>query len=669
MAETPINSSGLSQTAQVLLDYLLRYERQKGVRLPAQALERNLSGAYPLFRYLFPDGRVLQAAMEELDRTGCLQVSQSLSNVKLMERLMRSVLDHIRLQCPEIVERIPLRHIGDVVASAPDDPNVALLNERLQFLDQSGFYAAAPLATQYQRALLEIGRSDREKRALIERIAELVAMKPIEAVPLPASCNLPSGWYASSDFVPNTRFRVAIALLNCHGDIESQFLAAQELADLCKDTSLVFVLMGQNSEVDQRMSDLCIKNYAVLMRENDLKRIVLSTDRQRSMRECMFPQLPPSTISPFRYVGPVTGDRFVGRKVELYRILNALTTSFTITGARTIGKTSLLHTIRDHVNKDPARDSTLAVFVDATHDHQLEHFQKNLMQALSRGAKQRGMEIDRIDPGHEFFEDLSTVLRKSARQYLFLIDEVDNLIQDSEFAEFEELVRTLSNIGCARFVLSGYKNLRERTMNRESYFYNLFESITLSPLTRGEALDLVCSQMVRVYVEFENDQVIESILELGSTFAAYLQHMCHLLLKRLDESGRDRIIRLEDVRAVYDGEEFTNAIISAVTESLGQTSALLERLILYWAAASRSPSFSERELLEGLSKHLYLPRQTEVQKALQYLTATYLLAQSGGRYHFCMTHLRDKLRQTEDDMEFTISRFAQEYREFGARVS
>ena len=159
------------------------------------------------------------------------------------------------------------------------------------------------------------------------------------------------------------------------------------------------------------------------------------------------------------------------------------------------------------------------------------------MQALSREAEQRGVDVDWIDPGHDFFENLSTVIRKSARQYLFLIDEVDNLIQDSKFAEFEEIVRTLSNIGCARFVLSGYKTLRERTMNRESFFFNLFESITLSPLVRAEALELVRSQMDRVFVGFESDLVVESILELGSTFAAYLQHMCHLLLKRLDDLG------------------------------------------------------------------------------------------------------------------------------------
>jgi hypothetical protein len=663
MPSTPVDSSRLSQPAQVLLDYLIRHSRLKGVSLPKKALERSLSGAYPLFRYLFPDKSVFLAAIEELEWSGYLEAPLPTFDAKGTQRLQRSVLDHIRLHCSEIVDAIPLPHIGDVVASAPDDPNVGLLNERLQFLHQADLRSAAPLATPYQRALLEIGHTDCEKHRLIDCIANLACMRSMKVALLPANGNLPIGWYESDDFVPNTRFRVAIALLNCRGDVDSQFQTAQDLADVRKECNLVFLLLGQSSEVDSRMKDLCRKNYAALLREVDLKQIGLSKDRQRSMRQRLFPQLPPSTLSPFRYVGPVTGDSFVGRRAELQRVLNALTTSFTIMGARTIGKTSLLHTLRDQVNTGPARNSTTAVFVDATQNRQLAHFQKNLMQALSRDAGEQGMEIGWIEPGQDFFEDLSAALRKSARRYLFLIDEVDNLILDPKIPQFEEFVRTLSNTGCARFVLSGYKNLRERTEDRESFFFNLFEPITLSPLTEMEARELVRSQMDRIHVRFENADVIESILDLGSTFAAFLQRMCHLLLIRLDEPSHDRTIRLEDVRAVYEGDEFTNAITSAVTVSGDRTSAVLEQLILYWAASFDRLTFSERELLEGLSRYLYQPRHTVILRALQYLTATYLLAESGGRYHFCMPHLREKLREADADIEFAMNNLAQEYRD------
>jgi hypothetical protein len=219
----------------------------------------------------------------------------------------------------------------------------------------------------------------------------------------------------------------------------------------------------------------------------------------------------------------------------------------------------------------------------------------------------------------------------------------------------------MSNSGFGRFVLSGYRNLRERTEYRDSFFFNLFEPIVLSPLVKAEANELVRTQMGRIYVDFENEQVVDSILDRGSTFAAYLQRMCHLLLSRFDEPGRNRTITTEDVTAVYDSEEFTTAITSAVTYNRDRALDLLERIILYWAAAA-PPQFTEKELLDGLGRYIYAPKLTEVRRALQYLTLTYLLAESGGRYHFYMPHLREKLRK-ETDLEFVLQSLAREYRE------
>lgn len=47
---------------------------------------------------------------------------------------------------------------------------------------------------------------------------------------------------------------------------------------------------------------------------------------------------------------------------------------------------------------------------------------------------------------------------------------------------------------------------------------------------------------------------------------------------------------------------------------------------------------------------------------MQYLTVTHLLAESGGRYHYYMPHLREKL-QKESDLEFVLQSLAREYRE------
>ena len=47
---------------------------------------------------------------------------------------------------------------------------------------------------------------------------------------------------------------------------------------------------------------------------------------------------------------------------------------------------------------------------------------------------------------------------------------------------------------------------------------------------------------------------------------------------------------------------------------------------------------------------------------MQYLTLTYLPAESSGRYHYYLPHLREKLRQ-EPDLEYVIQSLAREYRD------
>ena len=204
-------------------------------------------------------------------------------------------------------------------------------------------------------------------------------------------------------------------------------------------------------------------------------------------------------------------------------------------GARRIGKTSFLKTLRDDVNAAVGNDGDIAIFVDAGADRQLLWFQKNLMHEIIEAAERAKIELAWIDPGVTYFEELATALKKSSRRFLFLIDEVDHLLLDTRIGLFEEFVRSMSNTSHARFVLSGYMNLRERTENRDSFLYNLFSTIVLGPLARQDAAELVRTQMKRIYIGLESDQVVEDILDLGSTFASYVQSMCQMLLKRLDE--------------------------------------------------------------------------------------------------------------------------------------
>ena len=92
-------------------------------------------------------------------------------------------------------------------------------------------------------------------------------------------------------------------------------------------------------------------------------------------------------------------------------------------------------------------------------------------------------------------------------------------------------------------------------------FITCSTSSRLGPLNEQEARDLVSKPMAQLGVTFGGDKVVDTILDLGPRPSPWLlQLMCKLLLERLDaRRGGDRVITVDDVTTVYNGEEFSPA--------------------------------------------------------------------------------------------------------------
>ena len=87
----------------------------------------------------------------------------------------------------------------------------------------------------------------------------------------------------------------------------------------------------------------------------------------------------------------------------------------------------------------------------------------------------------------------------------------------------------------------------------------------------------------------------------------------------------------------------------------------LERLILCWAAARDDEQFSERDLLEGLGRTIPSLKLIQVNRALNYMTATYLLIGRQEKYWFYTPLLRRKMREVQD-LDYLMSVLIREFR-------
>lgn len=645
----------ITQAAAVVLDYLLRYEEQSHKPLPKGDIARALGGSFPLFRYLFPTSRFLIAPIEELERLGLFDGDMH-PDAGQRNWIRYSAKEYIRLQDEDIFQRIDFSKIWEIVEGVKEDENVEWFIGRLKFRNIGDLRQAVSLSKLHNEALLEIGAGHSSIReALIAATAERVGLKKMSGPTRQDAFEVQFGLFEASDLIPNSHFSAAIALLNGNSDKDLQLAAAERFVEAHLVHNVLFMMLGHNDELERSLNEFVVHRRAVLLRDIELKRLGVSPNPKETLREFIFRQLPPSMVSPFRSRGPVTGDGFFGRRTELFKI--ARTPNTVLLGSRRIGKTSLLQALRDEVNAPSERNDNIAVFVEAGKDRHLSWFQKDLMEATLEESERAGVQLSWIGDGESFFHELATALRKSRRKFLFLIDEVDNLLKDPRIGLFEEFVRSMANSNYARFVLSGYIVLRKQTENRGSFLYNLFTPFVLGPLTRRDAGDLVRTQMRRIHVEFENDQVVERILDLGTTFAAYVQLMCELLLKRLDEPIRRRCITLNDVESVYQSREFSEEIVKAVTVNVEEELGPLERLILYWAAARGRDKFTVEDLL----KEMEWLKLKDLLVSLSYLTETYLLSESEGRYTFYTYNLGLKLREA-GGLDVALSQLTKEYR-------
>lgn len=610
--------------------------------LDPSLLVREIRANFPLFRYLFDDNVSLT------DIVSTLRKRPPRSDIQNINPFLRQF-------SAEILARIPLQEIALVVDSNCRDENVTHLADFLEFNSGRYLVNAATWSRAYDQALQEEWDEHAAKQRLISHLADCASLTNTQLDDPLGPQPLTMQWFDAAAIVPRRQF-LGIILAKGQVDPDQQIACISSLATKFSSYILVVVVLGDVELLGYQLRAQIPKDQLVLLDENDLKNAALSKDPSETLRLQIAKQLPLALISPYSTAGPVTGDIFFGRDRELRRILEAPDSNFSVLGSRRIGKTSLLKTLLKLVNEKNAIPGARAVFIDATMHTRIDRFQKNLLAEINRATGQSLW----IEPGREFFEELAEQLRNTELHFLLLVDECDRLLLDREpAASLEHFARSMSNEEYVRLVFAGYKILSERIRDRSSSFYNLFEPMELGPLVKRDAEELLRQPMARIGVQFDRDDVVDRILELGSTVPWLLQEMCVELLNLL-HARNSRIITLPDVETVYKSATFTKHMTAYVRDDTDMP--LLERLIAYLLVREDAYGLDEKQIFEAVNRVTYGTSLTDIRKALSYLTSTYVIEDNAGIYRFWLPSLRLKLRETETDLPFVINQLAIEYR-------
>lgn len=277
--------------------------------------------------------------------------------------------------------------------------------------------------------------------------------------------------------------------------------------------------------------------------------------RRRELRRRRF--------NPYIAGGPVfSAEHFYGREPLIQRILQTVhTNSLMLHGERRIGKTSLLHQVRQRLaTLDDPEFQFNAIYIDlqgtvesrffaTLADQMFEGLAPTLGGLGRKPALGRAEGYDHHDLVRELHGLIAALQKASVKRVrlVLLIDEVDEL--NHYDPRVNQKLRSLFMKSFAESlvaVVAGVR-IRKEWEKEGSPWYNFFEEIEVRPISADDARELVLRPIRGVFrVE---PGVAERIVELGGYRPYRIQRLCLALVNRLYEEGR-RTLTLADVAAV-----------------------------------------------------------------------------------------------------------------------
>ncbi len=396
--------------------------------------------------------------------------------------------------------------------------------------------------------------------------------------------------------------------------------------------------------------------------------IMFSTDPLLKSTEYIFRQLRISERSPYTTSGAVQDDLFFGRGLEI-ALIRGLNENIGIFGTRTIGKTSLLLKLHRDLKR---QKKWRVVAIDCSRIESEVTLLKNL-------AEKMDVEFELISSLERFRQFVSREAGKSEIQYLFLLDEVDRLVEydlgkeENIFKTFNKLCTEILESGepAARFIMCGFQEMFEQMKNPNSRLYNFMIFLPLKPLDGSSALELVTKPMRAIHVHWQDEaRDAQYLIDSCSGHPFLLQTACQSLLSILDEKEYHKdTIEPDDVeKALYTDkmQQLCLRFYDAASQDKRLESGKIQKkdnksfFSFFKRAPSQGPGIKskpveKRIMLSGASQKDLAEILPDIHR-ITILSAIRLCIEDG-RESFTMTELQEELENFQLDISTDMMRY------------
>jgi histone H3/H4 len=411
------------------------------------------------------------------------------------------------------------------------------------------------------------------------------------------------------------------------------------------------------SQENDKMEEIVRRSYLnlIAIAENDLKRIIFSERPEGIFKKIILSKLSLQKISPYQTAGPAKAN-FYGRSDIINQITRSTDTSYAIVGARKIGKSSLLHKLKD--NPPP---NTAYIFMDLEIEFSNVKNYKTFLKSLE-------IEIERVlyrkvDFSRSLFgknvSKLPEIIKKLSilevnRRIVFILDEIDSLIEFDKKHNYKlmHIFRVMSQKNYCQFIFAGFKELYHSKRDIENPMYNFCEEIKLEPLDREAALDLITKPMGSIGVHYKNKEDREIILKYTASHPNLIQFFCKHLVEKIEKHKRTedrRTILKEDIEELFNSayEDYIMDEVYMFFSDLSDINKLI--LVLFVEEQTGGNIFSEDEIRHILIDKRILISRNDLHRNLRNLVIRFILVDIGGEnYRFALPVFRDILGKRVD---------------------
>ncbi len=437
------------------------------------------------------------------------------------------------------------------------------------------------------------------------------------------------------------------------------------LIDLMRKLKVIqrfaFVIVFSDSRrVQEKLVDKGLRpSYDfIVLDEDNLRDVLIAEDARKVAIQAILPQTALTAIAPYVTAGPTPPNAFFGREREIRTILDMLRrNNIALLGGRRIGKTSILHRIRDILLK---KERTVEYDIEEE-DIQLSPLYLNC-QAVSnyesflRYVARQWRTDTPLNSLTDFYEFTSKKREVYKTRLAILIDEAGGILKyDSEHEnQLFGMFRALSEGGTCRFVFTGERTVHRDMSNSHSPLFNFCQPLQIGYLDKKSAALVVSEPMKLINIQLEDEQnMIHRILELTSCHPRMVQWVCFRLLEIINRE-ETRTITMTHLKELENSRDFQDEFIDTIW---GQRIDLDEFVSLLIIETDVPMSVGEiRDKLKGNGLNI---SDSELDTTLKILQLTSILTEKNGHYRFLASEFPRIFRANRNVKDF-IERLKEE---------